>query len=419
MIERPSYLERLQAWKDRDVIKVLTGMRRCGKSTILEMFQDALKATGIEEKCLIALNFESLEENFPTGAKELYSYIASRLSANEKNYVFLDEIQRIEHFEVVADALFVRKDVDLYITGSNSYFLSGELATLLTGRYVEIKVQPLSFKEYFNAVNSDRGGFDYPHNYPHGYGRPAFSKEEAFNRYLTYGGLPYAALLFDERQLVEYLDGVFNTIFVTDILSRRPRMDMRAFKATTSFLADNIGNISSLKKIASGLAGTGSKVSEGAVREYVDALLECYLIYKARRFDLKGRAHLKTLEKYYLGDLGFRFWLLGKDAGDIGHRIENVVYLELLRKFLRVDIGKQGEKEIDFVASDKDGPHYFQVAQTVLDENTLKRELEPLQNIKDNYPKTLLSLDVVGTGDFSGIHHMNLLEWLLGKETGV
>jgi len=418
MISRPYYLDWLKRWKDKDVIKVITGMRRCGKSTIMELYQEDLLQSGISDSNIMSINFESFIEEYPLTAKELYDYVVARLGTRGVTYVFLDEIQLVKDFEKIADALFVRDDVDLYITGSNAWFLSGELATYLTGRYVEIKAYPFSFKEYYSALEemypSSRGQFlTYPLKYPPFSQEPLPSKEEAFNRYLTRGGLPFAATLTDERDILDYLEGVFNTIIVKDIAKRKPRMDMNSFGATASFLADNISNISSIKRIADSLMQSDNKVSRGAVSDYLDSLLESYLLFKVDRFDLKGKEYLQTLEKYYLGDLGFRFWLLGKSTGDVGRRIENVVFLELCRRYDRVSIGKQGTQEVDFVVSSGDQTHYYQVAQTVLDEQVLDRELAPLRSLGDNYPKTLLTLDTVGTGDMSGIKHQNLIEWLL------
>ena len=416
MIQRPEYLERLTRWRDKDVIKVITGMRRVGKSTIMELFQERLREEGVKDRNILAINFESYEEDYPTTSKELYDYIVQRLGKVGTTYVLLDEIQRIDEFERLLNALHVNQSIDLYITGSNAYFLSGDLATLLTGRYVELPVYPLSFKEYYSATKDIREGDPvYPLVYPYVSGA-SVTREQLFENYLTYGGLPYTAMLRDERLVVEYLDGVFNTIIVKDILQRRPRMNTRSFESTASFLADNVGNISSIKKIATGLASRESKVSEGAVSEYVDALLETYLLFKVDRFDLKGKEYLKTLEKYYLGDMGFRYWLLGKRAGDVGRRIENVVFLELKRRYPKVDIGKQGGCEVDFVATGKEKTSYFQVAQTAGDESTLKRELAPLQTIRDNHQKTLITLDTIGLGDIDGISQVNLIDWLLGED---
>jgi len=409
-------MEWLQQWKDRDVIKVVIGMRRAGKSTILKMFQEELMRSGIPESNIVSINFESLDEEYPTNYKVLYDYIVNRLATTGTNYVFLDEVQTIDEFEKTVGALYVRDDVDLYLTGSNAFLLSGEIATLLTGRYVEILVHPYSFAEYCSALeHSANDGNAFSLEFPMKFKSSLPAKEEAFNNYLTYGGLPYAATLSDGQTISQYLEGVFSTILMRDIAPRRPRMDMQAFRATTSFLADNIGNISSLRKIADILASQGSEVSRNSIAEYVESLTSSFLLYKASRYDLKGKAYLRTLEKYYLSDLGFRYWLLGKDAGDIGRRIENLVYLELRRRYSRVDIGKQDSSEVDFVARTEGITHYYQVAQTVLDESTLKRELSSLQSIKDNHPKTLLTLDHIGTGNMDGIAHINLIGWLLER----
>jgi len=415
MIKRPYYLDWLSLWRDKDMVKVLIGLRRSGKSTIMKMFQDHLRDTGVSEANIISINFESLDEDYPLEHKGLYRYVVDRLAPSQMNYVFLDEVQHVDEFERVVNALHVREDVDLYITGSNAFFLSGELATFLTGRYIEIMVFPFSFKEYSAALSEadlKTGGLRFPLRYPVSFGGP-LTCEQAFDRYLLYGGMPYAAFLESDQEVVDYLSGVFDTIIRKDISQRRPRMDMNAFISTASFLADNVGNISSIKRISDGLSEQGARISQGSVREYLEALIENFLLHKVHRFDLKGREYLKTLEKYYLGDMGLRLWLLGKRAGDLGHRLENIVYLELRRRYPRVAIGKQGTKEVDFVTSNENGLSYFQVSQTIMDESTLRRELDPLHGINDNYSKTLLTLDTIGLGDYEGVAHMNLIDWLL------
>lgn len=394
LVPRPHYTAWLQRWKNKNVIKVVTGMRRSGKSCIFELFQGELRAEGIPESNIHCINFESLDEEYPSDARGLYRYLVQRLSPGV-NYVFLDEVQHVSDFERAVDGLALRDDVDLYITGSNAYFLSSELATLLTGRYVELRVLPFSYSEFLSA-------------------RPSGSNDETeFNRYLTYGGMPLSARLDDERSILDYLGGVFSTIVLEDVAQRYPRMDMRSFKDTAAFLAGNIGNITSRKRIASGLALAGTKATATTVGGYLDILMENYLFFKAERYDLRGREYLATLEKYYLGDLGFRFWLLGKTQGDVGHRIENVVYLELLRRYRTVSIGKLGAAEVDFVATGDSGPEYFQVAQTVLPEETREREFKPLRSLADNYPKTVLTLDRIGVGDYDGIRQKNIVDWLL------
>ncbi|WEV46652.1 ATP-binding protein [Bifidobacterium sp. ESL0690] len=397
MIDRPYYLDWLERWRDKEPIKVVTGMRRSGKSKILEIFRGRLAKEGVNPKNIIAINFESLDESYPTEAKPLYDYIVKRLQHGQ-NYIFLDEIQHVEHFEKAVDALYIRNDTDIYITGSNAKLLSSELATLLTGRYVELNMFPLSFAEYRTT-------------------RPqSETTDQSFERYLTYGGLPYTTYLDDEQSIADYLSGVFNTILVKDIAVRHPKIDMPAFNEVAAFLADNVGNITSVKGIADTMKQEHKGISPNTVREYIAALCENYLLFRAERYDIKGKAYMKTLEKYYLGDPGFRFWFLGKSGGDTCHRIENVVYLELLRRFRTVSIGKIGTKEIDFCATDADGVHYFQVSQTVLDSATLSRELAPLKNIDDNHPKTLLTLDRIGNGDHDGIKQENLLDWLLDNQ---
>ena len=396
LVNRPVYLDWLNRWKDRDVIKVATGLRCCGKSSVLELFRRQLRENGIADSNILSINFESWDEEYPLDARELLRYIVQRLGSGT-NYVFLDEVQHVKEFERAVDALYVRDDVDLYITGSNAFFLSGELATLLTGRCVELRMLPFSFAEYWSARSGEE------------------NLEDAFNRYLTYGGMPFAARLDDPQSISDYLGGVFNTVIVEDVARRHPRMDMRAFRDLSAFIADNVGNITSRKRVAAGLTQAGTRVSPATVGAYLDALMENYLAFKARRYDLKGREYLETLEKYYLGDLGFRFWLLGKEQGDLGRRLENAVYLELLRRYRTVCVGKVGTAEIDFVGLGQDGPEYFQVAQTVLDETTRNREFAPLEAIADNYPKTVLTLDRVGVGDYRGIRHLNVIDWMLGE----
>ena len=405
LVDRPHYLNWLNRWKNKDVIKVITGMRRCGKSSLLAMFRQQLLDEGVPSDRIIAINFESLDEPHPTDYRALYDQIAARLRPNEINYVFLDEIQHVEHFEKAVDGLFVRDDVDVYITGSNANLLSSELATLLTGRYVEISMQPLSFAEYHDAAQ-----LYLPDQ--------QLSDEQLFDRYLTYGGLPYAARIDNDNDIADYLGGVFNTILVQDIARRNPRMDTRAFTDVAAFLSDNVGNTVSLKSISGSLKARGRTISPTTVASYIEAMTRNYLLYRASRYDIQGKAYLSTEEKCYLGDLGFRFWLLGKRQGDLGHRMENAVYLELLRRYSTVSIGKLRNLEIDFIASNAQETRYFQVSQTVLDPTTLERELTPLRKVRDNHPKILLTLDRIGLGDYDGIQHLNVIDWLLDTKHG-
>ena len=395
LVPRSYAMEWLERWRDKEPIKVITGLRRCGKSSVLELFRSKLCEDGVSTKNILSINFESLDYAYPSEAQALYDYVVKQLNPG-MNYIFLDEVQHVQDFERAIDGLALRDDVDLYITGSNANLLSGELATLITGRYVELQMHPFSFAEYCLAFEG-------------------INEELLFDRYLTYGGMPYTINLSDDQSIVDYLGGVFNTIVMGDIAQRHPRMNMQAFQRTAAFLADNVGNITSLTRISSGLKGSGNSVSTGAVNEYVAALMENHLLYKAPRYNIKGREYLETLEKYYLGDLGFRFWLLGKRHQDIGHRIENVVYVELLRRFTHVSVGKIDRAEIDFVA-EKDGiPTYVQVTQSVMDNGVREREYAPLRAIEDNHEKIVLTLDRIGNGDYDGIKQINLIDWLLNR----
>ncbi len=396
LIPRPHAMEWLQRWRNEEPIKVITGMRRCGKSSVLRLFQEYLKEQGTPSSNIVAINFESMDTVHPTEPQALYNYLVERFQPG-MNYVFLDEIQRIPSFERTVNALALRDDTDLYVTGSNAFILSSELATLITGRYVELQMHPFSFAEYKIAHPSQK------------------DTEALFNRYLMYGGLPYTAHLDNDQSIADYLGGVFNTIVMSDVASRHPRMDMLAFQRTMDFLTDNIGNISSLKRISNALKNAGKAVSVGAINEYVSALIENYLLYKVPRYNIKGHEYLETLEKYYLADLGFRYWLLGKTQNDIGHRLENVVYLELLRRYDVVNVGKINQFEVDFVALANGIPTYVQVAQSIVDPKVQEREFGPLRAIKDNYPKLVLSLDKIGVGDYAGIEQRNIIDWLLEK----
>ncbi|OUN89550.1 hypothetical protein B5G02_02030 [[Collinsella] massiliensis] len=398
IIQRPRALNWFKTWRDRDVIKVVTGLRRSGKSTAMKLARQALEADGTPPNAIIYLDIERMAFDAPKTAEELYRMVISRMDVSEQKqtYIFIDEVQRIPHFEQAVDALYAREDTDVYITGSNSDLLSSELGTLLTGRYVELHMMPLSFAEY----------------------RSAFPEREdddtILNRYLIYGGLPYTTAL-PEEDTADYLDGVLNTILIKDVSQRHPRFNLTSLRALLAFMADNIGNQFSLKKIADGLARNGSKLSPTTVGEYLDALTESYILYEAKPYDAKGKRLLERGGKYYLGDLGFRHLLLGRDQSDLGHRLENLVYLELQRRSRKVFVGRAASTEIDFITEDQHGTSYYQVALSVLDEGTLSRELAPLRSIQDNYPKTLLTLDRIGLGDYGGIRHVNIVDWLLER----
>ncbi len=400
MIKRTEYLNRLIAHRNQKIIKVVTGVRRCGKSTLFSLYQDYLKSTGVSDAQIVSVNLEDLEFEELLDYKVLHRYVKERLRDNEMTYVFIDEVQNCRSFEKAVDSLFIKDNVDVYITGSNAYMLSGELATLLSGRYITIEMLPLSFKEYSQAVLGTQKTI-----------------AETFNDYLNLGSFPYVALLErDTTMVMPYVEGIYNTILIKDVANREGIKDVSVLESIVKTLVSGIGSPISTKKIADTLSSSGRKISVNTVDNYVRALTDSYIFYRVDRYDIKGRNHLKTLGKYYIVDTGIRQMLLTQGSSDVGHLIENVVYLELHRRGYRVTIGKLAQQEVDFVAAGPDGMVYYQVAATVLDEGTLRRELEPLEKVTDHYPKILLTLDEIGSGaDHNGIRQLNLLTWLLGK----
>lgn len=398
LIERKEYLEKLIAFKDKQLIKVVTGIRRCGKSTLLEMFRDYLLKNGVLPEQIISLNFEDFDNEDLCDARKLYAYIKEHSIPDKMNYIFLDEVHHIEDFPKVVDSLYIRKNIDLYITGSNAYMLSSEIATLISGRYVQIEMLPLSFKEYVSSTGSEA------------------DLARKYTSYLENSSFPYALELADHpKELRDYLEGLFNTIVVKDISLRKKITDPMMLRSLLRFLFDNIGSPLSSKKIADTMTSEGRKIDVKTVEKYIDALMESYVVYEARRYNIKGRQYLKTLEKYYVVDIGMRYMLLGSRSTDVGHILENVVYLELLRRGYDVYVGKVDELEVDFVAVESKRTTYFQVAATVRDESTLKRELAPLQSINNHYPKLILTLDDDPEADYEGIRRVNALNWLMGK----
>lgn len=314
------------------------------------------------------------------------------------NYIFLDEIQHVENFEKAVDSLFIKKNVDLYITGSNAYFMSGELATLLSGRYIELKMLPLSFGEYCMGNTA---------NIP---------VSEKYRLYIENSSFPYTLNYNnDEKQVREYLSGLYNTVLLKDVVARYRISDVMMLESVVKFVFDNIGNQLSTTKIANTMTSDGRKVDQKTVEKYVKALLDSLMIYQTKRYNIKGKQYLKTLEKYYVVDIGLRYMLLGKRNTDIGHILENVIYLELLRRGYDVYVGLINDVEVDFVAMNEDGITYFQVVASVRDEKTLERELGSLQKITDHYPKYILTLDDDPIADYDGIKRMNALDWLLKK----
>lgn len=369
---------------------MITGFRRCGKSTLLLQFQEYLKECGTDDSQIISINFEKLEYEHLLNYKTLYKYISDRLCPDKTTYVFLDEIQLVGDYQKAVDSLFVRDNVDVYITGSNAKMLSGELATLLSGRYVEIEMIPLSFAEFYELVGGD--------------------KRDAWKRYFTNGGLPYTAYIDDEEILSDYLTGIYNTVLLKDVVERRKVQDVPLLKSVIKFLFDNIGNIVSSKKISDSLISNGRKTTSVTIENYIEDLSESYTIYKAGRYDINGKQHLKSLEKYYVVDVGLKKILIGKR--DIGHTLENIIYLELLRRGFSVSIGKVDNLEIDFIAEKNGEKQYFQVSASVLDPATFEREITPLLKINDNYPKFIITLDEIST-DTDGIKQINAVDFLL------
>lgn len=398
-IQRKEYLDFLIRHKDHNIIKVISGIRRSGKSTLFELYQNYLLNNGISNKQIIWINFENLEFENLKDYHKLYKYIKTKLIENEMNYVFLDEIQHVDQFEKVVDSLFIKENVDIYITGSNAYFMSGELATLLTGRYVELSILPLSFKEYYEAVDNNSN-----------------TKMEIYNQYITNSSFPYTVSLKDRSSILEYLHGIYNSIILNDVVARYKISDVMMLESVVQFLFDNIGNLLSTKKLADTMVSKGRKISDKTIEKYLDALTKSLIIYPVRRYNIAGKNLLTVLNKYYVADLGLRQLLLAKPNQDQGHILENIVYLELIRRGYDVYIGHMKQGEIDFVAKNSDGISYFQVAATVLEKNTLDRELFPFTKLDDNYPKYLLTFDEIGAGtDFNGIKQLNVLDWLISK----
>lgn len=397
MIDRPEYLRFLNDWKDKQIIKVITGIRRCGKSTLFELFREQLGKQGVSDDQIISVNFEEAENEELHDWHKMYSYITSRMLPDKTNYIFLDEIQCVADYQRAVDSLLVKKNTDVYITGSNAYFMSGELATLLSGRYVELKMLPLSFKEYASAFEG-------------------ISKEELYRNYVYNSSFPYTTELHNRRNIRTYLDGLYNTIVLNDIVTRKKIHDPLMLKSVIKYLFDNIGSPCSSKKIADSMTSAGRKISNHTVENYLEGLTDSLLMYRVGRYDIKRKEYLKLLDKYYAADVGLRYYLLGTNNADNGHILENVVYLELIRRGFEVYIGKNGNTEVDFVAVDYDGnTEYYQVSWTVRDEKTLERELTPLQRINDHNTKILLTMDNDPPVSYNGIRQKYVLDWLLDK----
>lgn len=396
MIERKKYMSLLEKWRDKKVIKVVTGVRRCGKSSLLRMFREKLSDNGVEERQILEFNFEDLSNEPFLDYHVLYSHIRKNLCGDRMNYIFFDEIQMVENFQKVVDSLFLLDNVDLYVTGSNAYLLSGEIATLLTGRYVEIKLFPFSFAEYIEAL---------PEGMPH---------DTAYRHFSEKGGFPYTVQIAnDDEMLREYLTGLYNTIVLKDVVARRKITDVMMLESIVRFLADNIGNLSVIKRISDAMTSQGRKVSVHTVENYISALSDSYIFYPVYRYDAKGKQLLKTGQKYYLVDTGLRNIINGTKGGDLGHILENIVFLELARRGGEIYVGKVDNAEVDFIVIKGEAREYYQISLSVRDENTMQRELAPLQAIQDYYPKYLLTLDNDPVVLHNGIKQMYVIDWLL------
>lgn len=398
-LERQGYLNWLIKWKDQQIIKVVTGVRRCGKSTLFAIYQDYLLKRGVSPDQILTINFEDLDFEELTDYKKLYQYIKQRLISDRMNYIFLDEIQHVDGYEKAVDSLFLRENCDIYLTGSNGYLLSGELATLLTGRYVELSMLPLSFQEFCAGLEGDP--------------TPLAGK---FERYIRSGSFPYVLRYgYGEQEAREYMNGIYHTILLNDIVKRLRVGDVNMLEAITRFLMHNIGNRTSPAVISGTMTSQRMKIDPKTVDRYIRGLTDSLLFYEARRYNIKGKKLLSSVNKYYICDVAMRSLQVRNQESDIGHILENIIYLELRRRYPEVYIGQLGaDGEVDFVAFQNGMPAYYQVAQTTLDEQVLKRELAPLRQISDNYPKYLLTLDeVFGELDYDGIQKRNALKWLL------
>lgn len=401
MIKRERYLKQIRDFMDKPVVKVLTGMRRSGKSALLELTRDELFARGIPKEQIVYMNFESLRFEKFRDYRVLYEEISRKAADRDgRLYILLDEIQEVEGWEQAINSFRVDFECDIYVTGSNAKLLSGELATLLAGRYVEIRVYPLDFKEYliFAAENADEAGLTV--------------KEQFFN-YLRFGGLPgIHQMKWEEERIMQYLTDIYHSVLLKDVISRNNIRDTALLEGIVYYLMDNIGNLFSAKTISDFLKSQGRKLSTETVYNYLKMLESAFLIHKTQRYDIKGRKLLETQEKYYLSDLGLRHAVIGYRDNDIAGVLENVVYLELKRRGYTVNIGKQDAAEVDFVANDRDERLYVQVTYVLTPDNTI-REFAPLEAISDNYEKVVLSMDELPGFNRNGIRRKNITEYLL------
>lgn len=394
-INRPEYLKFLLEHKDKRIIKVVSGIRRCGKSTLFEIYKQHLCDVGILKEQIVAINFEDISYQDRT-YKELYFDIKSKLVKNKMTYIFLDEVQNCVKFEKMVDSLFIQQNVDIYITGSNAYFMSSELATLLTGRYVELKMLPLSFKEYISGTNNNKS---------------ILSK---YNDYIVNSSFPFTLQYNCDLKLIQdYLRGIYSSILLKDVVQRYKITDVMMLESVASFIFDNIGNRLSTSNIANTLTSYGRSTNDKTVEKYLQALIDSLIIYQVKRYNIKGKQLLKTQAKYYIADLGLRYLICGIKGQDEGHILENVIYLELIRRGYQVNVGQNDTNEIDFIATNQFDTLFIQVSLSLKDENTYKREIEPLKMLKNSYPKMILTMDESPIKNDEGIKIIYALDWLL------
>jgi predicted AAA+ superfamily ATPase len=396
LIQRPLYMEFLTAWKNEDVIKVVSGVRRCGKSTLFEMFRNQLTTEGVQAEQIININFEEFDYLYLCDPTVLYSYIKEKIQPGQQYYIFLDEIQNVRDFERVVNSLHLNKNLDIYITGSNAYFMSGELATFLSGRYVELKMLPLSFQEFVSTKDADKSNL-----------------KRYYNEYLQ-TSFPYAISL-DSSKKQQYLEGIYSTVVLKDIVQRLTITDIATLENIIRYLYAEIGSLQNINKITNTMNSFGNKITHKTVARYMEGIEDSLLIYKAERYNVKGRKVFAGTAKYYAVDNGLRQFIAGDRVEDFGHILENIVYLELLRRGYQVYVGMVDNLEVDFLAIDPKGDRlYIQVAHNTENETTLTRELKPLQAIKDHYSKLLLTMDeILPEQNFDGIVKMPVLKWLL------
>ncbi len=401
LIQRNDYVQWLNKYRDKQVIKVVTGLRRVGKSKIFELYIEELKVSGVSAEQIVLINFEEMENAALKEKTALYQYIISKAQSDKMLYVFLDEIQAVPQFEEVVDSLFVKPNIDVYITGSNAKFLSSEIATVLTGRYVEINVLPLSFKEYCDH-----------------YASTGKDRRALFMDYITYGAMP-GMMMFElgSSEQREYIEGVYKTILEKDVLKRNSNASRQLVENILSYLMYNIGCLTTAKRMTDYINSNTAKVSYNTVSSYFDTLQDCYFIYKADRYDVVGKEYLKLINKYYVTDFGFKYYILNNRMVEIPQILENLVFLELKRRRNKIATGKVDDKEVDFIVKDTtDQIKYIQVAATVMEEEKLQQELRPFAEIRDNYPKYIITLDDYFVADHGGVKTINAIDFLLGEE---